>query len=47
MGEYHQGLEKDVEIMLIGKTDPSDPKRCKDFWICTLGTMAPKGLNMV
>ena len=46
MGEDHQGLEKDVEITLIDKTDTSDPTKREDFWIRTLGTMAPKGLNM-
>ena len=46
MGESYQGLEKDVEIMLIDKTDPSDPTKREDFWIRTLGTMAPKRLVM-
>ena len=46
MGEKHQSLEKDVEITLIDKTDPSDPTKREDFWIRKLGTMAPKGLNM-
>ena len=46
MGGNHQGLEKDVEITLTEKTDPSDPTKSEDFWICALGTMAPKGLNV-
>ena len=46
MGKTHQGLENNVEITLIDKTDPSDPTRREDFWIRTLGTMAPKALNM-
>ena len=46
MGENHQSLEKDIEITLTDKTDPSDPTKREDFWIHTLGTMAPKGLNM-
>ena len=47
IGENHQGLEKDVEITLIDKTDPSDPTKREDFLIHTLGTMTPKELNMV
>ena len=27
-------------------SDPSDPTKCEDFWIRTLGSMALKGLNM-
>ena len=46
MREKHQSLEKDVEITLIEKTNPSDPTKHEDFWICALGTMAPKGLNV-
>ena len=46
MRENHQDLEKDIEITLIDKTDPFDPTKREDFWIRTLGTMAPKGLNM-
>ena len=47
MGENHQGLETDVEITLMDKTDPSDSTKREDFWIRTLGTMALKGFNMV
>ena len=47
IGENHQGLEKDVGITLVDKTNPSDPRKCDDFWIRTLGTMALKGFNMV
>ena len=46
MGENRRGLEKDVEITLIDKTDPSDPTKREDFWIRTLGTTAPKRLDM-
>ena len=46
MGGNHQGLEKDVEITLIEKTNPSDPTKRKDFWICASGSTATKGLNV-
>ena len=41
----HNGLINDIEIILIDKTDPSDPTRRKEFWWAKLKTLAPGGLN--
>ena len=37
---------KDVTVTLIDKTDPRDPTEREDYWIHTLKTKAPRGLNM-
>ena len=42
----HRGFLNDVSVTLIDKTDGSDPKKWEDYWIRTLKTMAPYGLNM-
>ena len=31
---------------LIDKTDPRAPTKCEDYWIHTLKTKAPMGLNV-
>ena len=36
----------DVSVTLIDKTDGSDPKKREDYWMKTLKTMAPYGLNI-
>ena len=41
----HSGFLHDVSITLIGKTDPSCPTKREDYWIDTLKTKAPMGLN--
>ena len=41
----HSGFINDTEIRFIDKTDPSDPTRREDFWIDTLKTRYPQGLN--
>ena len=33
-------------ITLIGKTDGKDPKRRENYWMRTLKTYAPFGLNI-
>ena len=41
----HNGLLQDVEISFIDKNDPSDPLKREKFWIDTVETFSPKGLN--
>ena len=43
----HNGFLEDVSIILIDKTDPSDPEKREDYWIQTLKTAAPWGLNVM
>ena len=42
----HSGFLNDVSVILIDKTDPKDPTKRQDFWIQTLKTKAPLGLNI-
>ena len=42
----HSGFLHDVSVTLIDKTDPSCPTKREDYWIDTLKTKAPMGLNM-
>ena len=42
----HKGFLNDASVTLIGKTDGSDPKKREDYWMRTLKTMAPYGLNI-
>ena len=37
---------EDVSITLIDKTDGSDPTKRETFWMHTLKTLAPYGLNV-
>ena len=39
------GFLHDVSVTLIDKTDPSCPTKREDYWIDTLKTKAPMGLN--
>ena len=43
----HNSFLEDTEITFIDKTDPSDPARCEEFWIDTLKTCYPLGLNKI
>ena len=43
----HSGFINDTEIRFIDNTDPSDPTRHEDFWIDTLKTHYPQGLNNI
>ena len=47
LSEDHDGLLNNVEITLIGKTDPSDAERREEFWRTKLRALAPLGLNIV
>ena len=42
----HRGFLNDVSGTLIDKTDGSDPKKHEDYWMKTLKTMTPYGLNI-
>ena len=48
----HRGFLNDVSVTLITlhyisyKIDGSDPKQREDYWMKTLNTMAPYGLNI-
>ena len=37
---------EDVTVTLIDKTDPRNPTEREDYWIYTLKTKEPMGLNM-
>ena len=49
MAEDHKqaGFINDTEIRFTDKTDPSDPTRRENFWIDTLKTRYPQGLNNI
>ena len=42
----HNGFLEDVAITLIDKTDRRDPKNRENYWMRTLKTLAPEGLNI-
>ena len=42
----HTGFLQDNYVTLTDKTNPSTPIKCKDYWIHTLKTKAPMGLNV-
>ena len=42
----HQGFLKDVEVWLIDKTQASDPTKRQFYWMRTLRTLYPDGLNI-
>ena len=44
--EDHSGFLGNVSITLIDKTDGKDPKRRENYWMRTLKTYAPFGLNI-
>ena len=44
--ERHNGFLEIVSITLIEKTDGSDPTKREHFWMHTLKTLAPYGLNV-
>ena len=43
----HKGFLDDISITFFDKTDPSDTEKRKDYWIQTLKTAAPWGLNIM
>ena len=46
MSEGHNGLQSDCEVILIDKTDPTDPTTWEYFWMRKLKTVVPFGLNI-
>ena len=42
----HKGFLYDVSVTLFDKTDGSDPKKWEYYWMKTLKTMGPYGLNI-
>ena len=46
LSEGHHSVVEDISITLIDKTDGGDPKRRERYWIATLRTLSPLGLNM-
>ena len=42
----HQSFLKDVEVRLIDKTQASDPTKREFYWMRTLRTLYPDGLNI-
>ena len=44
--ERHSGFREDVSVMLIDKIDGSNPTKRETYWIRTLKTIAPYGLNV-
>ena len=47
LDDFHHGLKEDCLITLIDKTNPHTPTERENFWITTLNTMHPVGLNTV
>ena len=47
LGNNHNGLISDCSITFIDKTDPKNPCERENFWIQTLKTLKPLGLNTV
>ena len=45
LSDIHQSFEEDVSICLNDKTNPSDPHQREYYWMRTLKTIAPLGLN--
>ena len=44
--ECHSGFRNDVYVILIDKTDGSNPTLTEIYWMRTLKTIAPYGLNV-
>ena len=43
--ENHNGCSKDMSVQIIDHFDPNDKERSESYWIETLETSFPKGLN--
>ena len=43
----HSGFINDTEIRFVDKAEPTNPTRREDFWIYTLKTRYPQGLNNI
>ena len=46
LGEKHNGLMNDCDIVIIDKTNPAEPTIRETYWINRLMTMYPSGLNI-
>ena len=44
--ERHSGFREDVSVILIDKTDGSNPTKRETYCVQTLKTIAPYGLNV-
>ena len=42
----HQGFLKDIEVRLTDQTQASDPTKREFYWMRTLRTLYPDGLNI-
>jgi hypothetical protein len=46
LGEKHNGLMNDCDIVIIDKTNAAEPTIKETYWINRLMTMYPSGLNI-
>ena len=44
--DQHEGFLQDILVTLIDKTDGSEPTKRENYWMRTLRTLAPSGLNV-
>ena len=44
--ERHSGFRHDVSVILFDKADCSNPTKRETYWMRTLKTIAPYGLNV-
>ena len=44
--ELHSGFPDEFSVILIGKTYGSNPTKRETYWMRTLKTIAPNGLNV-
>ena len=44
--DYHHGFLDDVEVTLIDETQASNPTKRGHYWMSTLKTLYPDGLNL-
>ena len=44
--ECHSGFRDDISVILIDKTDGSNPTKRETYWMCTLKTIALYCLNI-
>ena len=42
----HNGFLDEVTVALTNKSDGKDPKNTENYWVRTLKTLAPDGLNI-
>ena len=45
--EGHTGFLENVSVIFIDKTDSQNPEKSENYWIYTLKTMVPWGLNIL